>query len=185
VRETLWFGVLFRKCLSVLAMQFGFASSTRRPPRIRLNGDGAPDLRDPRMHAGAGELSVIWDSVAAGRTVTPDSAPQSGSQSPIASLTRGQYWTQVGPNSVKLGKTRCNRTNRGSEEMPENTNCLAHGEITCHDVRRLSSAVHSTTLPPLQALNLLHKSVFEHHGKGRLLPFCYPIVCGVPVYYVL
>jgi hypothetical protein len=41
---------------------------------------------------------------------------------------------------------------------------------------------HSATSP---TLNLLHKSAFAYRGKGRLLPFCYPIVFGAFVYYVL
>jgi hypothetical protein len=61
-----WFGILLRKCLAVLAVEFGFASSTKRPPRpARLNGDGgipdpdaaymranAVDLVDPRFRSG-------------------------------------------------------------------------------------------------------------------------------------
>ena len=57
-RDTRWFGILFRKCLSVLAVEFGFASSSRRPSRpAQINGDGGiPDTADVSMHAGAGEL---------------------------------------------------------------------------------------------------------------------------------
>jgi hypothetical protein len=48
---------LFRKCLSVLAVQFGFSTSTRRPPQIQSNGDGGiPDTNDAAMLAGAGDL---------------------------------------------------------------------------------------------------------------------------------
>jgi hypothetical protein len=54
-----WFGILFQKCLRVLAVQFGFASSTRQPrSRPRLNGDGGiPNTADASMHAGANELA--------------------------------------------------------------------------------------------------------------------------------
>jgi hypothetical protein len=57
--EKRWFGTLFRKCLSVLAVQFGFASSTRRLPEVRhLNGDGGiPDTADSSLHADAGDLA--------------------------------------------------------------------------------------------------------------------------------
>jgi len=55
-REVLSRGWLFRKCLDVLTKALGLANSAQRPRRLRLNGDGAPDLRDPSMHAGAGEL---------------------------------------------------------------------------------------------------------------------------------
>ena len=55
-RETRWFAVLFRKCLSVLAVQFGFDSSTRRPLPL-LNRDGAADpAADRSWHADAAEL---------------------------------------------------------------------------------------------------------------------------------
>jgi hypothetical protein len=58
-RDARWFGVLFRKCLTVLAVQFGFANTTRpvsRPPALN-GGDGIPDINDPAMRAGAGELA--------------------------------------------------------------------------------------------------------------------------------
>jgi hypothetical protein len=56
-REARFWGLLFRKCLDVLAKALGFANSAQRPtlPR-RPKGNGAPDLDDPRMHAGADEL---------------------------------------------------------------------------------------------------------------------------------
>jgi hypothetical protein len=59
IRELHWFGVLFRKCLSVLAVQFGFANTTRQPSRPpALNGgDRIPDTRDPSMNAGTLELA--------------------------------------------------------------------------------------------------------------------------------
>jgi hypothetical protein len=60
VRDARWFGTLFRKCLSVLAVQFGFANITRRPPRPvqhnGVNGDDGPDITDPSLHAGATEV---------------------------------------------------------------------------------------------------------------------------------
>jgi hypothetical protein len=58
-RNARWWGVLFRKCLTVLAVQFGFSNTTRPQARLpALNGDGGiPDIDDPAMRAGAGELS--------------------------------------------------------------------------------------------------------------------------------
>jgi hypothetical protein len=37
-------------------------------------------------------------------------------------------WTQVGPNSVEIDATRCDETRCGSEEMPENVECLIDGD---------------------------------------------------------
>jgi hypothetical protein len=52
-----WFGILLRKCLAVLAVEFGFATSVRRPSRPLLNRDGGiPDVADVSMHAGTHEL---------------------------------------------------------------------------------------------------------------------------------
>jgi hypothetical protein len=58
-RDTRWFGTLLRKCLTVLAVQFGFASSTRRPPRLSAvnGGDGIPDINDLSMRAAGAELA--------------------------------------------------------------------------------------------------------------------------------
>jgi hypothetical protein len=55
-RELRSWAWLFRKCLDVLARALGFANSAERPRRARPNGDGAPDLKDPHMHADAGDL---------------------------------------------------------------------------------------------------------------------------------
>jgi hypothetical protein len=55
-----WLGILLRKCLAVLAVEFGFATSTRRQPRPVLNGgDGIPDPARPDMHANAGDLANV------------------------------------------------------------------------------------------------------------------------------
>jgi hypothetical protein len=57
-RDARWFGVLFRKCLTVLAVQFGFANTTRPPSRPAINGgDGIPDISDPSMNAAGAELA--------------------------------------------------------------------------------------------------------------------------------
>jgi hypothetical protein len=59
-RDARWFGVLFRKCLSVLALQFGFITSTRPPwraPAPTGSEDGIPDTGDPAMRAAGTELS--------------------------------------------------------------------------------------------------------------------------------
>jgi len=42
--------------------------------------------------------------------------------------------------------------------MPEKLECLIDGDTGCDDVRRLSSAVHSTTLPPLQGFEIYYAS---------------------------
>jgi len=56
-RDTRWFGTLFRKCLSVLAVQFGFSSSTRASvQRIHPFNDG-PNPTDPDLHADAVDLA--------------------------------------------------------------------------------------------------------------------------------
>jgi hypothetical protein len=55
-RETRFWGLLFRKCLDVLARALGFASSTARPRRIHPFND-APSPTDPALHAGAAELA--------------------------------------------------------------------------------------------------------------------------------
>jgi hypothetical protein len=57
-RETRFWGLLFRKCLDVLAKALGFSNSAQRPQRLRLNGDGGiPDTDDASMHASAGDLT--------------------------------------------------------------------------------------------------------------------------------
>jgi hypothetical protein len=56
-REARFWGLLFRKCLDVLAKALGFASSAKRPRSTPYRGDGAPDLKDSRMHADAGDLA--------------------------------------------------------------------------------------------------------------------------------
>jgi hypothetical protein len=40
---------------------------------------------------------------------------------------------------------------------------------------RISSAVHSTTLPPLQAIEKLSKLWNGQFQNRRLLPLCYPM----------
>jgi hypothetical protein len=57
-RDRRWFGILFQKCLRVLAVQFGYATSTRRSRPMHLNGgDGIPDTADASMHANSTELT--------------------------------------------------------------------------------------------------------------------------------
>jgi hypothetical protein len=57
-RDRRWFGILFQKCLRVLAVQFGFATSTARPRTPALNGDGGiPDPGSPQMRANIDELA--------------------------------------------------------------------------------------------------------------------------------
>src|SRR5262249_15992033 len=51
-----FWGLLFRKCLDVLAKALGFATTAARPRRRRLNGGGIPDIADASMHAGDAEL---------------------------------------------------------------------------------------------------------------------------------
>jgi hypothetical protein len=52
-----WFGILLRKCLAVLAVEFGFATSSARGRRPALNGDGGiPDPEAVYMRANAGDL---------------------------------------------------------------------------------------------------------------------------------
>jgi hypothetical protein len=56
--EKRFWGLLFRKCLDVLAKALGFSNSAQRPRRVRLNGDGGiPDTADATMHADAGDLA--------------------------------------------------------------------------------------------------------------------------------
>jgi hypothetical protein len=57
-REARFWGLLFRKCLDVLAKALGFANSTKRPTRPRRNQyDSAPDANEPSLHADAGDLA--------------------------------------------------------------------------------------------------------------------------------
>ena len=57
-RETRFWGLLFRKCLDVLAKALGFASSAKRPTRPRrVQYDSAPEVSDPSLHADAGDLA--------------------------------------------------------------------------------------------------------------------------------
>jgi hypothetical protein len=56
-RDVRWWGNLLRRCLDVLAKALGFASSAKRPRSTPYRGDGAPDLKDSRMHADAGDLA--------------------------------------------------------------------------------------------------------------------------------
>jgi hypothetical protein len=66
--ELRWFSILFRKCLSVLAVQFGFASSTARPHRAPLNGTGDADpADDPARCAAPGDLKNLQLRSARGR----------------------------------------------------------------------------------------------------------------------
>src|SRR6516164_4159193 len=53
-REARFWGLLFRKCLDVLARSLGFANSAKRPrqPR-RVQYDSAPDASEPSLHADA------------------------------------------------------------------------------------------------------------------------------------
>ena len=56
-----------------------------------------------------------------------------------ASLTHGQFWTQVGPNSVEIDATQCDETGRGSGEMPEKMEGLIDGDTGCDDIHSFSS----------------------------------------------
>jgi hypothetical protein len=57
-RETRFWGLLFRKCLDVLAKALGFASSAKRPTRSRrVQHDSAPEVSDRSLHADAGDLA--------------------------------------------------------------------------------------------------------------------------------
>ena len=57
-REARFWGLLFRKCLDVLAKTLGFASSAKRPTRPRrTQHDSAPDASEPSLHADAGDLA--------------------------------------------------------------------------------------------------------------------------------
>jgi hypothetical protein len=57
-REARFWGLLFRKCLDVLAKALGFASSAKRPTRSRrVQHDSAPEVSDRSLHADAGDLA--------------------------------------------------------------------------------------------------------------------------------
>src|SRR6516164_2139350 len=57
-REARFWGLLFRKCLDVLAKALGFANSAKRPTRQRrAQYDSAPDASEPSLHADAGDLA--------------------------------------------------------------------------------------------------------------------------------
>jgi len=57
-REARFWGLLFRKCLDVLAKALGFANSATRPTRQRrAQYDSAPDASEPSLHADAGDLA--------------------------------------------------------------------------------------------------------------------------------
>ena len=57
-REARFWGLLFRKCLDVLARVLGFANSAKRPTRPRrVQYDSAPDASEPSLHADAGDLA--------------------------------------------------------------------------------------------------------------------------------
>jgi hypothetical protein len=57
-REARFWGLLFRKCLDVLAKALGFASSAERPHRARrVQNDSAPEVSEPSLHADAGDLA--------------------------------------------------------------------------------------------------------------------------------
>jgi hypothetical protein len=57
-RGVRFWGLLFRKCLDVLAKALGFTSSARRPNRrMRRQDDSAPEAHESGMHADAGDLA--------------------------------------------------------------------------------------------------------------------------------
>jgi hypothetical protein len=57
-REARFWGLLFRKCLDVLAKALGFSNSAKRPTRPRRTQyDSAPDASEPSLHANAGDLA--------------------------------------------------------------------------------------------------------------------------------
>src|SRR6516162_9299288 len=59
-REARFWGLLFRKCLDVLAKALGFASSAKRPTRSRrVQHDSAPEVSDRSLHADAGDLADV------------------------------------------------------------------------------------------------------------------------------
>src|SRR6516165_1991915 len=59
-REARFWGLLFRKCLDVLAKALGFASSAKRSTRPRRGQyDSAPDANEPSLHADADDLSDV------------------------------------------------------------------------------------------------------------------------------
>jgi hypothetical protein len=58
-REMSFWTGLFRRCLDVLAAAFGFATSTRRPPRLNGHADEHDPAEDPARQADAGELADL------------------------------------------------------------------------------------------------------------------------------
>jgi hypothetical protein len=59
-RETRFWGLLFRKCLDVLAKALGFASSAKRPTRSRrVQHDSAPEVSDRSLYADASDLADV------------------------------------------------------------------------------------------------------------------------------
>jgi hypothetical protein len=59
-REARFWGLLFRKCLDVLAKALGFANSAKRPTRPRrVQYDSAPEASEPSLHADAGDLADV------------------------------------------------------------------------------------------------------------------------------
>ena len=59
-REARFWGLLFRKCLDVLAKALGFANSAKRPTRPRcIQYDSAPDASESGLHADAGDLADV------------------------------------------------------------------------------------------------------------------------------
>ena len=55
--EKRFWGLLFRKCLDVLAKALGFSNSARRPRRVQgIRNGSAPDASDSSLHADAGDL---------------------------------------------------------------------------------------------------------------------------------
>jgi hypothetical protein len=59
-REQRFWGLLFRKCLDVLAKALGFSNSAKRPPRVRLDGGGGiPNIADVSMRADSTDLADV------------------------------------------------------------------------------------------------------------------------------
>jgi hypothetical protein len=56
-REVWFWARLFRRCLDCLALAFGFATSTYRPPRLNGHGEQDDPAEDPARQASANELA--------------------------------------------------------------------------------------------------------------------------------